>query len=83
MSKVPLYEYKCTYCGAFEVAVEKVEDRDEHNCKCGQRMDKLFSLTSRPQIVVEPYYSETIDSWIKSPKHKKEVLRAKNLEPVG
>lgn len=46
-------------------------------------MTKLMSLPLKADIVTEPYFSETLNSWIKSPNHKKEVLRSKNLEPVG
>ena len=79
---MPLYEYECS-CGAKETTIKKVADRNNHTCKCGRKMTKLMSLPLKADIVTEPYFSETLNSWIKSPNHKKEVLRSKNLEPVG
>lgn len=41
---MPLYEYKCTQCGAILEALQKAKDKPLEKCpKCGGRLRKLIS----------------------------------------
>jgi len=35
---MPLYDYKCPSCSNEEEAVERIDDRNNHNCSCGVKM---------------------------------------------
>jgi putative FmdB family regulatory protein len=44
---MPIYEYKCTQCGAIEEAIQKFSDRPLTTCsKCSGKLQKLISQST-------------------------------------
>lgn len=77
---MPLYEYVCKECDREQwEAVHKVECRKTERCPdCGGESEIQMSLQQRPVIL--DYYSEGLDAYITSPKQKRKLMKAKNLE---
>jgi putative FmdB family regulatory protein len=76
---MPLYEYECPECKKEWEAVHKVECRKTEECsECGCLGNIQMSLQQRPQIF--DYYSENLGAQITSPKHRRRLMKANNLE---
>lgn len=76
---MPLYEYLCKECDNEWDAVHKVECRKTEKCPvCDTLGDIQMSLQQRPQIF--DYYSENLDAHITSPKQRRKLMKANNLE---
>jgi putative FmdB family regulatory protein len=77
---MPLYEYLCKECDKEQwETVHKVECRKTERCPdCGGESVIQMSLQQRPQIY--DYYSENLGAQITSPKHRRRLMKANNLE---
>jgi putative FmdB family regulatory protein len=73
---VPLYEYKCRWCGGEETGFRKVDLRHDFECsKCGNWSDLQVSA---PAIhsEIQPYESPTTGKMIESRAQRREDLKA-------
>lgn len=53
---MPLYEYFCENCGIIEL-IQGINDTSIKVCpNCGKDVEKLFSLTSKPQFKGKGFY---------------------------
>lgn len=48
---MPIYEFRCTHCGAVAEVFRKADDRnDAETCQCGEDMARVFTS---PRVVVK------------------------------
>lgn len=75
---MPLYEWKCE-CGETDDEFRRVSERNAPKvCKCGKGMERV--ITGYKTIGdVEPYYDDNLESWVKSRKHRKQIMREKGV----
>lgn len=64
---MPIYEYFCKTCGVIEV-IQAINDASVKICpKCGEVVERMFSLTAKPQFKGKGFY----ETDYKGPKSRK------------
>jgi putative FmdB family regulatory protein len=78
---MPIYTYRCADCAEVTDAYRSVAERD--NCPpcevCGGKTKKIIA-PYRVHSDMEPYYDWNLDTYVKSRKHRKKVMREKGVE---
>ena len=79
---MPTYAYRCEICSAEFDALRSVEHRETAECpSCNRVASKVLTFGGlHIDCVVDPYYSDALGEYVKSTKHKKELMREKGLE---
>jgi putative FmdB family regulatory protein len=86
---VPRYDYKCPACGTIEDVVAHINEEEIECPRCQAHMaTRLFSPpTSRPICDIEPYFDENLGKdggqWVKSRRHKRQLMKSEHLEMRG
>ena len=77
---MPIYEYRCRACGEITDAFRSVDERDSAPpCQiCGTETRKILSV-SRPIGDMEPYFDDNLETYIKSKKHRRGVMKDKGV----
>ena len=78
---MPIYEYKCEFCGKTWEDFRKISERYKSDCICGQKATLKIGNISRPVIL--EYYSENLCTRITGPKQKRDIMRQKGVEEAG
>lgn len=77
---MPLYDYACQRCGRIE---ERIAGFDEQiiPCPCGCTMTRQFhgNFGINMGVGAYGYYDETLQTYINSNKHKREVMREQGV----
>jgi putative FmdB family regulatory protein len=75
---MPLYDYECA-CGRGAAEFRAVDQRnDGPQCECGAIMVKVFSKAAAIGDL-EPYFDDNLQTYIKSRKHRVQVMRDKDV----
>lgn len=74
----PIYSYECEDCGLAKDEYRSVAKRNDSPLCCGSPMKKVIS-GYRVIGDLEPYYDENLESFIKSKRHRQQVMREKDV----
>lgn len=55
---MPLYDYHCIKCGKKFERYSSVENRHNVKCECGERADKLMSMSAKTEIFEPMWYND-------------------------
>jgi putative FmdB family regulatory protein len=88
---MPTYNYECKDCGKGVEAVRGIADRNNcPRCECG---GETFKVVSRPNVNpdYEPYLDDNImphqstgeGVWVKSRRHREEIMKRNGLVATG
>lgn len=75
---MPLYSYQCQSCNEIRDEFRSVAERDNAPACCGEPMRKLIG-GYRVVPDLEPYYDENLEKYIKSKRHRKQVMREQEV----
>lgn len=77
---MPIYTYAC--CGEEWESFRTIKNRRRERCKqCDKKATIIITLTSRP--VVKDYYDDGLGERVTGARHRKHLMRQKDLEEVG
>lgn len=86
---MPIYSYRCPYCGTQRDEYRKVDDRDNAPfCMCEQNMHGILPMSrvvTAPYIApdIQPYQSMIDGSWITSRSKHAEHLKQHGCIEIG
>ena len=77
---MPIYQYRCLECSEITDAFRKVADyQDCPACSiCGGKCRKIISVY-RVHADMEPYFDDQLETYIKSKKHRRGVMKDKGV----
>ena len=78
-----IYEYRCQTCGEITDAFRAVANRDDPlPCGvCGNETRKIISIP-RAHSDMEPYYDDNLESYVKSRKHRRKLMKDKGVSEL-
>ena len=79
---MPTYTYYCTECKKEWEAVHTINERNKEVC-CNKDPDIIITKFSKSQMQYNNYYDVGLGEWITGPKHRKRIMKEKNLVEVG
>lgn len=83
---MPLYDFSCDNCGLVKDVFAKMVEMEKPCPKCGEDMTRLFSPSRNIITDLQPYLDENIGHspvYVKSKRHKKDLLKRANLVEIG
>ena len=83
---MPLYDFDCPACGTQKDIVAHPDEREMSCPVCTATMTRLFPTSWGTIPDIEPYVDENMGKdpiYIRSRRHKKEMLREKGLVMLG
>lgn len=77
-----LNDYRCLTCGS---KVEVIADPEEQQmCECGGAMERLMPLVRvNMGMPAAGYYDETLGTYIRTRRHRDQVMREQGVTPKG
>ena len=75
---MPLYSYECATCNEIRDEFRSVAERNNAPECCGTPMKKLIG-GYRVVADLEPYYDENLQTYVKSKRHRREVMREQGV----
>lgn len=85
---MPEYEYECQKCGFITELFMMPSELDKQKAFCGQCQGEMKRniVLSNIQEDYKPYFDENINDqgeFVKSRKHRKELMKLNNLVEIG
>ena len=77
---MPLYTYTC--CGEEWESFRPIKNRRKERCKSCDKKAKLV-ISNKAKPVVMEYYDEGLGSRVTGPRHRKRLMRERDVEEVG
>jgi putative FmdB family regulatory protein len=79
---MPLYDYECT-CGEIGEFITRIGDMQK--CPhCGAEMKRVISAVNiNIGVHAAGYYDETLESYVTSNRHRRELCRERGVTPYG
>lgn len=75
---MPLYDYRCYSCGREWEAFQRLDDRYDEICECGNTPEIIIKpLRVKPQIM--DYFDEHLDAKITGPAQRRKIMKEKGL----
>jgi putative FmdB family regulatory protein len=76
---MPIYDYQCTNgCGTIADVFAKMDDKVITCPHCGADCKRLIAVQQAVHGDME-YYDDNLETYIKSRKHRKQVMREKGV----
>lgn len=80
---MPLYEYTCKSCSAFNEILCEMEERDTQRCEnCNGELNLMLSVFAKtPGLWGDStrYYDRGLGTWVNNTKHKDQIMKERGL----